>query len=117
MTNLMQQLQAWADEGRYDFGNQRFATVLDDVAESSFTQLHKFETSPLLSPIVELVLNGILPVWLPVKWYTPVRGKEIHTVINGKVKQGIVDENGLLDGIVFSYWRPLPQPPQEVSHE
>jgi hypothetical protein len=108
MTNLMQQLQAWADEGRYDFGNQRFAQVLDNVAESPFSQLRKFDTMPLLNPVVELVLAGIIPVWLPVCYYTPVIGKEIHAVINGKVKQGVVDENGLLDGIVFSYWRPLP---------
>jgi hypothetical protein len=124
MTNLMQQLQAWADEGRYDWengtfnfkGTKRFHPYLS-MDEDQQEKYHTLDWKAL----VQLVLDGTIRVWRSVEHYPqPLNG--VYLGWNGKLKCHMLCNSG---GDVFvieycmmnvTHWMPL-QPPQEVSDE
>jgi hypothetical protein len=74
MTNLMQQLQAWAGEGRYDWENGTFnfkGTVrFHPYLSMDEDQQKKYQTLDWKA-LVQLVLDGTIQVWRPVEHYKP----------------------------------------------
>jgi hypothetical protein len=80
MINLMQQLQAWADEGRYDFEGRRFRTPCAwvDIENPNPNQLKilrehygYYEITDYILDKIKCVLDGTIQVWRPVEHYKP----------------------------------------------
>jgi hypothetical protein len=112
MTNLMHQLQAWADEGRYDWengtfnfkGTERFHPYLS-MDEDQQEKYHTLDWKAL----VQLVLDGTIQVWRPVEHYPPPENAEVLALFlvseNAGYEHGIVETN-VEKG--FTHWQPLP---------
>jgi hypothetical protein len=77
---------------------------------------------------IEMVINGTIPVWRPVKHYKPQTQKGLALVKN-KIQMGqfVFIENEDIVGFRaentetfvqgVTHWVPLPPPPKEVSDE
>ena len=119
MTELMKQLQQWADEGRYDWQRNRFKTphgILNyeelvfmvedriDFIKKDYRLRHRQMEKILL------VLDGIIPAWRPVEHYPPPKDTEVLALFfiseNASYEHGIFETNVQKD---FTYWQPLPQ--------
>jgi hypothetical protein len=119
MTNLMQQLQAWADRGAFKFpeGDDKggFTMIKED---SNNPNIGAWELTPEQNFGIKCVLDGTIQVWRPVEHYPqPLNG--VYLGWNGKLKCHMLCNSG---GDVFTrefgmidvtHWQPLPQPPQE----
>lgn len=119
MTELMKQLQQWANEGRYDWQRNQFKTphgilkyedlvfmVEDrlDFVKKDYRLRHRQMEKILL------VLDGTIPVWRPVEHYPPPKDTEVLALFfiseNASYEHGIVETNVQKD---FTHWQPLPQ--------
>ena len=119
MTELMKQLQQWADEGRYDWQRNKFKTphgILNyeelvfmvedrlDFAKKDYRLRHRQMEKILL------VLDGTIQVWRPVEHYQPPENAEVLALFliseNAGYELGIVETNVEKD---FTHWQPLPQ--------
>ena len=115
MTNLMRQLQAWADEGRYDWEKGTFNSEgIEEFFEPKM--LDPFSIDITWGFTTKLVLDGTIQVWRPVEHYPPLKNAEVLALFlvseNAGYEHGIVETN-VEKG--FTHWQPLPQPPQEVK--
>jgi hypothetical protein len=97
MINLMQQLQAWADEGRYDFEGRRFRTLLAwvDIENPNPKQLKilrehygYYEITDYILDKIKGVLDGTIQVWRPVEHYPLKEGDTVLVRINPELKDG-----------------------------
>ena len=105
MTNLMQQLQQWADEGLYDWENTTFDwTLIERHKRCLFEQ-------------VEYVLEGTIQVWRPVEHYPPPentilclgRGVRIGNVEEKEGGYWIpTPESTYTNAVKITHWQPLP---------
>ena len=93
MTNLMHQLQAWADEKLYDWDNP----TLDEgfkwmqMGSSDIRDFQPFEAFRFVDswePFVQCVLDGTIQVWRPVEHYKPKTGKKGLALVNGEIYTG-----------------------------
>jgi hypothetical protein len=88
----MQQLQAWADEGRYDWengtfnfkGTKRFHPYLS-MDEDQQEKYHTLDWKAL----VQLVLDGTIKVWRPVDKYEMPMYEYIMVRLDPKAKHSI----------------------------
>jgi hypothetical protein len=103
MTELMKQLQAWANEGRYDFEGKRFKTPCAwvDMENPNPKQLKilrehygYYEITDYILDKIKCVLDGTIQVWRPVDKYEP-KAKEDFLIsviykigIDGRTKRG-----------------------------
>ena len=131
----MQQLQAWADEGRFIF-------PCDDDKTGSFLQYEKgklpyakgtdlYNITPKLQLAIEMVLNGTIPVWRPVEHYKPTEAYVLGLCEHECVRLGIVyekqdgfwmlaPERSYTSNVKITHWMPTPaltQPPKEGSDD
>jgi hypothetical protein len=104
MTNLMQQLQAWADDGSYDWENYAFRGCKHK--DQIIRMAERFDP-PLR--YVKDVLDGTIQVWRPVEHYPPPENAEVLALFlvseNAGYEHGIVETN-VEKG--FTHWQPLP---------
>ena len=124
MTKLMQQLQAWADEGRYTF----------PLTEGGKRGFERKGLTHLLTADeqygVGYVLDGTIQVWRPVEHYKPKDNEPVflydlnystepfigyYRCDDGQFHKEDVRRN-FMTLVSPTHWQPLPQPPQEVSH-
>jgi hypothetical protein len=127
MTNLMQQLQAWAEERLYDFRERTF---------SVFTRADIMQWAEILdwdNPLkyIHLVLDGTIPVWRPVEHYKPTEAYVLGLCEHECVRLGIVyekqdgfwmlaPERSYTSNVKITHWMPTPaltQPPKEGSDD
>jgi hypothetical protein len=124
MTNLMQRLQAWADEWRYDFENKTFNSEGIDFKSPSL--IFPFSKNYSLDKLYPLVLDGTIQVWRPVEFYRPP--EDIILCLSSGLgrRTGIVkrEEDGywlptlespFAKAVKITHWQPLPAlpPPKE----
>lgn len=116
MTELMQQLQQWANEGRYDWDNGTFEW--DKMGNSDPRDLEPFDAFRFVDgwePFVQCVLDGTIQVWRPVEHYKPKIGAYVIAIVDGMGLQGSIDDRGLFDddarhcGVPFTHWQPEPE--------
>ena len=129
MTKLMQQLQAWADEGRYTF----------PLTEGGKRGFERKGLTHLLTADeqygVGYVLDGTIQVWRPVEHYPLIENNKPVILWRKGIRNGIVAVWSLEFGSCFTdcewrdfktqeiiediedytHWMPF-EPPQEVSH-
>lgn len=130
MTELMKQLQQWADEGRYDWQRNQFKTphgILNyeelvfmvedrlDFVKKDYRLRHRQMEKILL------VLDGTIPVWRPVEHYKPASGMDGLALIGEEVFSGVfvcfpkADQVGFMKDNTevwlqnVTHWQPLPQ--------
>jgi hypothetical protein len=140
MTNLMQQLQAWADRGLYDWDNP----TLDEgfkwmqMGSSDIRDFQPFEAFRFVDswePFVQCVLDGTIQVWRPVEHYKPKDNEPVllydpaHTDQDGEPLTTVIgyyrEEDGEFHRFEIyrnaftlmspTHWQPLPQLQQEVK--
>ena len=124
MTELMKQLQQWANEGRYDWENWTFNSEgIEEFFEPKM--LDPFSIDITWGFTTKLVLDGTIQVWRPVEHYPPPENTEVLALFfiseNAGYEHGIVETNlGIIFPIIYSpvekdftHWQPLPQPPQK----
>jgi hypothetical protein len=110
MTNLMQQLQAWADRGAFKFpeGDDKggFTMIKED---SNNPNIGAWELTPEQNFGIKCVLDGTIQVWRPVEHYPPPENAEVLALFlvseNAGYEHGIVETN-VEKG--FTHWQPLP---------
>jgi hypothetical protein len=127
MTNLMQQLQEWADAGRYDFENKTFNSEGIDFKSPSL--IFPFSKNYSLDKLYPLVLNGTIQVWRPVEHYDVPCKEKVRKNPQNPVLFLHVDSTKTLetswhwceslDGYIYTlpqtatHWMPIPAPPKE----
>ena len=141
MTNLMQQLQAWADEGLIVFPEGDYKGGLNVPIESLSPYGGKPEGKctkdawklfhdgwvRTFGGYLQLVLDGTIQVWRPVEHYPPPKtrilciGKSFRATVSSVEEEltgfWIPVNSGRVPKMSkITHWQPLPQPPQEVSH-
>jgi hypothetical protein len=125
MTNLMHQLQAWADRGAFKFpeGDDKggFTADLNDP-EGLYMKGEGTElvVNPQMQWAIEMVLGGIIPVWRPVEHYKPTEAHVLGLCEHECVSLGIVykrqDGFWMLANVKITHWMPIParpRPPKE----
>lgn len=116
MTNLMHQLQAWANKGWYTFPCEQHPE--GDFDGDGWEDLYNIESNFCynLADAMDCVLNGTIQVWRPVEHYPPPKNAEVLALFlgseNADYEHGIVETN-VEKG--FTHWQPLPQLLQEVK--
>ena len=122
MTELMQQLQQWANEGRYDWEGKRFRCTYcwcDESQINDLTQrpnLYGFDLGDLDAlALIPRVLDGTIQVWRPVEHYPPPASGEVLALFRYDVvdEYEVVEVDDMDDEDPFTHWQPLPQPPQK----
>jgi hypothetical protein len=75
MTNLMQQLQAWADRGAFKFpeGDDKGGFTMRKE-DSNNPNIGAWELTPEQNFGIQCVLDGTIQVWRPVEHYAPKEG-------------------------------------------
>ena len=127
MTELMKQLQQWADEGKIVFPDgDKKGYLKGTLNDPNRKELGVISTHNLFSlggicygftinDAIQLVLDGTIPVWRPVEHYKPPNGSDVLAIVDGMVMQGSIDKRGLFDddarhcGVPFTHWQPVPQ--------
>jgi hypothetical protein len=110
MTNLMQQLQAWANRGAFKFpeGDDKggFTADLNDP-EGLYMKGEGTElvVNPQMQWAIEMVLGGIIPVWRPVEFYRPP--EDIILCLSS----GLGRRTGIVKREEDGYWLPTPESP------
>jgi len=94
MTNLMQQLQQWADEGLYDWDNPTLDEGLKwmQMGSSDIRDFQPFEAFRFVDswePFVQCVLDGTIQVWRPVDKYDPIFDAELYLCLGKDGEQYI----------------------------
>jgi len=114
MTELMKQLQQWANRGSLIFPNEEYP---NGAVKTQNGILHTY----MIHEHLQLVLDGTIPVWRPVEHYPPPEKTEVLALFfiseNAGYEHGIVEtnekEHTWLVEKGFTHWQPLPQPPQK----
>ena len=118
MTELMQQLQQWANEGALIFPCEEYP---NGAVKAKNGILHTY----MIHEHLQHVLDGTIQVWRPVEHYPPPENTEVLALFfiseNAGYEHGIVETNlGIIFPIIYSpvekdftHWQPLPQPPQK----
>ena len=111
MTELMKQLQPWANEGALIFPCEEYP---NGAVKAKNGILHTY----MIHEHLQHVLDGTIQVWRPVEHYAqPLNG--VYLGWNGKLKCYMLCNSG---GDVFTrefgmidvtHWQPLAQPPQK----
>lgn len=143
MTKLMQQLQAWADEGWYDFEGKRFKTPCAwvDIENPNPNQLKilrehygYYEITDYILDKIKCVLDGTIQVWRPVEHYKPNNNERVllydptHTdeigeplnPVIGYYSESVEEFHGFeiyrnhMTLLNPTHWQPLPK--MEVIH-
>ena len=134
MTNLMHQLQAWADQGRYVFPDPRVKGDKGSFLDLPTSEILRFLTEhdgDNSLTYVHLVLNGTIQVWRPVEHYdVPCKEKVrrnpqqpilfLHTDSTTTIETPWHWCKGL-DGYIYSlpkratHWMPLPKYVKEIK--
>jgi len=127
MTNLMQQLQAWADRGAFKFpeGDDKGGFTMRKE-DSNNPNIGAWELTPEQNFGIKCVLDGTIQVWRPVDKYDPIFDAELYLCLGkdgeqyiGNIYCDVVHHDDFDDHKTYpeiTHWQPLPQPPQEVSH-
>jgi hypothetical protein len=96
----MQQLQTWADEGRYDFEGKRFRTPYgwvdyDQLEPMSVQMTRAKEVGYRITQegldAIRHVLDGTIQVWRPVGKYDPIFDAELYLCLGKDGEQYIGD--------------------------
>jgi hypothetical protein len=140
----MHQLQAWAEEERYDFEGKRFKTpygwVDYDQLEPVSVQMTRakeqgYRITQEGLDAIRYVLDGTIQVWRPVEHYPLIENNKPVILWRKGIRNGIVGVWSLEFGSCFTdcewrdfktqeiiediedytHWMPF-EPPQEVSH-
>ena len=125
MSDLMHQLQAWADRGAFKFPSDDdkggFTMRKED---SNDDRIGVFSLMPEQNFGIQCVLDGTIQVWRPVEFYRPP--EDIILCLSSGLgrRTGIVkrEEDGywlptlespFAKAVKIRYWMPLPPPPKE----
>jgi len=121
MTELMQQLQAWADEKLYDWDNPTLDEGFkwEQMGSSDIRDFQPFEAFRFVDswePFVQCVLDGTIQVLRPVEHYKPSppktsRVEPILCLVGGVLQ--IIDSPYFYDEQMGAYILDLPA---EVTH-
>ncbi len=115
MTELMQQLQQWANRGAFKFpeGDDKGGFTMRKE-DSNDDRIGVFSLTPEQNFGIKCVLDGTIKVWRPVEHYTPPENAEVLASFfiseNEGYEYGIVETN-VKKG--FTHWQHLPPPPQK----
>ncbi len=137
MTNLMHQLQQWANEERYDFEGRRFKTPLAwvDIENPNPKQLKilrehygYYEITDYILDKIKCVLDGTIQVLRPAEHYKPKDNESVflydlnysiepfigyYRSDDGEFHEEDVRRN-FMTLVSPTHWQPLPK--MEVSH-
>lgn len=120
MTELMKELQQWANRGAFKFpsGDDKGGFTMRKE-DSNNPDIGAWELTPEQTFSIQCVLDGTIQVWRPVEHYKPSKGSDVIAIVDGIILQGSIDDMGLFDddarycGVPFTHWQPLPQPSQK----